>query len=330
MALPSLDKTWVFPSVNATGSGVTAKQCHQNLLLDIKNSIAGAWPSVAGSSDATNAGMDAIDRWTVANDLTWAAPGVAHSWIVLDTPLGGQLCFDCTPLDSGVEGPRLTVAYSESGAFAGGSTSNRPTAVDEIVMLNGGQWIGTTAASGTFNYVFHHMRDSVQEQAERIIIHIGGVCVGFLFLDLVPQNPVAGWATPSIVGYVGATNLSTNQLTYQRLWSAAAFKGREAGVVGDIVMTSEGFNGVGAGQALTTANDFTLAWPFFSIAFASQTVGMRGRLTGMNPVQRGCWDLWFGSTTISEGSTYPAAGTNDFVQFGHLIFPWDGSVPVTA
>lgn len=331
MALPTPDKTWIFPTTNEVVVAGTALQCHQKLLHSIKGHfLAGLSPwSVAGSSNSLVGAMDAVDRWVAATDLVWNTAGVAHSWIVLTSTPGPQLCIDCTPLDGTTQGPKLTVVYSPTGAFAGGSNLARPGAPDEMVLLNGEQWIGTDSTTPAFQTVYHVLR-SDDGEAERIIIHYNNIPVAFWFFDHVAQNPVAGWAPACVAGYVGAENLTTKQTTYARLWKSPALKAQVPGTVGTVYSCSDGWAGYGSGQRLQSANDFTAAWPFFSIAFASETAGLYGRLTGSNPTARGCWDMWFGSTALAEGDTYPAGGTKEFVQFGHLIFPWDGSVPVTA
>ena len=332
MALPTPDKTWTFPAVNQiVGLSGSSLSDHRHLLRLIKNALlAGVSPwSVAGSSNSVVGAFDGVDRWVVDNNLVWDAAGVAHSWIVLTSTPGPQLCIDCTPLDGTTQGPNLTVVYSWTGAFAGGSNLNRPTAPDEVVLLNGVQWIGTDSTTPTLQTVFHVIR-SDDGEAERIIIHYNNIPVAFWFFDHVPQKPVAGWPTPWVAGVVGAENLTTKQTTYARLWKSPALKAQVPGTVGTVYSCSDGWAGYGAGQRLQAANDFTSAWPFFSIAFASETAGLYGRLTGSDPTARGCWDMWFGSTALAEGDTYPAGGTKEFVQFGHLIFPWDGSVPVTA
>lgn len=331
MALPTLDKVWVFPAVSTTGGGVSGPADHRELLHGIKtafNAAASPW-TVAGSSNSTVGAMDAVDRLAAAANWIWDAAGTAHSWIVLTSVAGAQICIDCTPLASTVQGPFLTVAYSPGKAFAGGSNINRPVAADEIILLNGVQWCGTDSTTGAFNFVYHVMRSN-DGAADRVVIHNNKVPVGFWLLDNVAQQPVVGWATPRVCAVIGGLNLTTPVTTYSKLWALAPAKALVGATTCNVYFTSDGWGGQGAGQRLTVANDITSEWPMFSIAFASQTINGRGRLTGQSPTHRGCWDLWFGSITPGEGDTYPAGGSNEFVQFGHLIFPWDGSVPVTA
>lgn len=332
MPLPTLDKTWTFPAVNqVVASSGTALKDHRQLLRLIKDALklgVSGW-TMAGSSNALVGAMDGIDRWAADANLVWDAAGNKHSWVVLTSASGSQLCFDCTPLDGITQGPKLTVVYSPTGVFLGGSDVNRPTAADEVVLLNGEQWIGTDATTPTFQTVFHVIR-SDDGEAERVVIHYNNVPVGFLYLDVAAQSGVGGWPLPFVAGYLGASNLTTPQPTYARLWKVPSLKAYNAPTIADVYATSEGWAGYGAGQRLQQANDINAEWPFFSIAFASETPLMTGRLTGFTPGSRGAWDVWFGSIAVNEGDTYPSGGTREFAQFGHLIFPWDGSVPVTA
>jgi hypothetical protein len=41
-------------------------------------------------------------------------------------------------------------------------------------------------------------------------------------------------------------------------------------------------------------------------------------------------DVWEGPTNANDGMTYPYDNTRQFVQWGPLIVPWDGSIPVLA
>jgi hypothetical protein len=329
-----LDKTWIIDSNNA-GGGVSAVADHRSLLLAIKDSLVfgpnpQCWNTV-GSSNSVFGAMDAVDRWAAAANLVWAKPGDPHSWIVLETDGGfvNQVCIDLTPLDTGsTQGPLISVYISTAG-FAGGDASNRPVAVDEVTVLNGAQWCGTDSTTPAFNWVWHHWHAD-DGPSDRVVIHVNNVPVSFWLFDGEPQFPNAAWATPFIACISAGTALGDSAATYTKLWANPAAKALVAAAHADLYFVSEGWAGQGAGQRLQVANDLDSLWPFFSIAFASETVGARGRLTGYDRLNRGCWDLWFGSTAIGEGDTYPAGAARDFVQFGHLVFPWDGSVPVTA
>jgi hypothetical protein len=63
-----------------------------------------------------------------------------YSWFVITAPSGRQLVFQLTS-----EPSNFFIGYSKSGAYTGGSTTTRPTATDECILLNNG---GFLAASG--------------------------------------------------------------------------------------------------------------------------------------------------------------------------------------
>lgn len=93
--------------------------------------IASKGMTVVGSSDAVTAGLDAVDRWTATLDtskMVRAAAGVAHSWIVLSDAILGHLCLD---LSGGSDAAMLNVIRAKT-AFTGGTTTARPTSVDEV------------------------------------------------------------------------------------------------------------------------------------------------------------------------------------------------------
>src|SRR5262249_44278608 len=95
-------------------------------------------PSVAGSSNSLTAGMDAVNRWTSDGALVWAVTGSPHSWIVLNF---GNKYF--LLLDLNAAGVQQLSAYLSFAGFTGGSTTTRPTAVDEAQICG----TGGTAAS---------------------------------------------------------------------------------------------------------------------------------------------------------------------------------------
>jgi hypothetical protein len=86
---------------------------------------------VLGSSNATTAGMDGINRLATAADVVNVASGSSspRSWVVYKNPATGvSYCIHCRPVGTG-DGE---VVISNSSLFTGGSTTARPTATDEI------------------------------------------------------------------------------------------------------------------------------------------------------------------------------------------------------
>jgi hypothetical protein len=331
--MPTLDKTWSDTNklVNQliAGSG-TVLTDHRAVLLAVKESLIGFtdFPlAVEASSDSSAA--DATDRWDAIGKLVWAAGGAAHSWIQLSQAATGmELVIDCTPLDSGVQGPRLTIVMSPSAGFTGGSTTARPTATDEIVLLNGAQWLGTSAASPSFSAVVHAIQ-SDDGEAARVLVHIANVPVFFMSLELA-QDPLAGWTAPNVLGWcLGATSPSDSVLTYGKLYSVPIVRARVNDVSISGYLATESYAGEPAGARVIVPGDVSELWPFYSMAVVSETAPVREpRLTGVTPGERGIWDIWFMSATKGiPADTFPDDGTTAFAQFGVVAMPWKASTP---
>lgn len=82
--------------------------------------------------------QDDVDRWTVNTDLVWSTGN--HAWIVLEqSGIGGggnfQILIDLDYAFTGSEG--ASVYISPGGRFLQGSTTARPTADDETLILHG-------------------------------------------------------------------------------------------------------------------------------------------------------------------------------------------------
>lgn len=89
-------------------------------------------------------------------------------------------------------------------------------------------------------------------------------------------------------------------------------------------MTVEGFYtgpATASSPAGGAANDFTGEWPMFPLGYFGVTSGARGRLGTAT-------DLWLGNDGVGNCSAYPNDTSYQFAQYGNLILPWDGTVPV--
>jgi hypothetical protein len=335
MALPALTKTWQYALNNSWGTSGSALIDHQIVMRSIKNALkafaTNAW-TVRGSSNGSTAGMDTTDRWSANGDLVWAASGAAHSWIVLrQAAIAGaaEVCIDLTPLENGVQGPRATIVWSASAGFTGGSVTNRPTATDEMVLLNGVSWMGTTSASSSFT-ARGHMRMSSDGQATRVLVHVANVPVSLWLFDKA-QNPATGWSNPSVALALGATSGSDSVLTYAKLWAAANARARVGAITASVYFATLGHGGLGTGQRITSAGSVSGEWPMMPIACVSETASAVELLTGRTEGQRGLFDVWYGSTGLGNPSDYyPSGGSKTFVQHGCWILPNDGTTIATT
>ncbi len=324
MGLPTLVKTWQFAvnqTVAAQGSGVATDQA---ILYAVKNILSGfgtlPW-TVRGSSNSSAAAMDATDRWTSAAAVVKA--GGAHSWIVLrqtGIATNFELCLDC---NSGAGGS-ITVVISPSAGFTGGSTTARPTATDEIVLIN-----STTWCSGQDVQHQIHAMQSTDGQCTRLQIWRGGTnqCTFWLFDK--PNNPPAGWTNPSVSIALGTSSGIVS--SYSNLQGSSNFRGRgsatfnmfatgeNAQAVGNSIVAADASLGLGS-----VPNDFDAAWPFYPIGIGSSQASHRGRHGSL-------FDLWWRPNAVNDADTFPNnAATRQFVAMANLIHPWvgDSTVPL--
>ena len=317
MALPSIIKTWqysVSQLVAATGSPSTEAQA---LFLAIKNAMIAfgstAW-TVRYSCNKTTAGTagDGVDRWTTTASIVDTNSGT-HSWMVLrQTGLGVnfELCIDCL---SG-SGPGAvhfgSIVVSFGAGFTGGTTSLRPTATDEQILIN--QTTILPTASG--NSRWHLMQSSDGACTRLFVTHSGAPLTCWIF-DKV-TNAVTGWTNP-IIAHATISAATTD-------WSSATgtFSIRPASTNGLASLGCEGNAGgtVSAIAAGAVANELDSSNPILPLSVLGITGGMRGRNATVI-------DLWAGGAGVVTGDTYPNDTTYQFAQFGTLIVPWNATLP---
>jgi len=355
MALPALIKTYEFDLNNAiagdstqVGGIIDGTNDRKSLLLGIKNAlIDGAtftvpW-TVVGSSNASAAGLDGVDRWNTIADLAWvlgtdsSPASAAHSWIVLaHAALGVELLLACQNTSSG-DGASLCAYLSVTG-FTGGSATARPTASDEAMLRDGssttsGSWSGSALGSAR-NWKWHVMA-SDDGEVWNVLIYLSNILMGFWRFE-VPTNPPGNWLSPVVAMILGANLESVHA-------DDDAFTGTSGGSFvlgmesdrrqvdcGGVIALSWGWNGGVGYQTLNSlpATGAPLLWPIWWFA---ESDAMRGRLGQAT-------DLWHVQSTVggSVGDTYPSnAATPQFLvlsgTLGGFIVPWDGSTaPETA
>lgn len=325
MPLPQLSKSWQF-DVNQTynrGTDETAASMYRKILWGIKESLVSTlggrvetdsrWTvarSSGGAGDTLAAGPE--DHWTGEADLRWPSGGSGRSWIVLaqqGITTGSQICID---LD-GTVSPTVTITWAPNGFASGGTTTARPTATVEVQLLTGLLDGGGVTAGA----MIVHVMQSTDGQCTRVIGYRDNAPVLFWLFDRV-RNPVTGWSTPAAMLAVGD---ATSTAHYARLQSPTTPSLRGYGsALMHLFMSTESFGSTveGVGSQLEGPNDFDLNWPLTPIGLACLDDGHKGRHGEIA-------DLWFASKGANDGDAYPSDGSRQFVQFGHLVFPWDGT-----
>jgi len=321
MALPALQKTWEH-SVNIAAASSTADETDvDETLLAMKNALVDGvtftapW-SIVSSSNGTTA--DASDNWTTIADIVHNTAGNAHSWIVLEAPVGDvQICLNTGWNNTIPE--RIEVVVSLSGAFTGGSTTNRPTASDEVIASTSTTNILPTT---TFNSTVHCSISDDGEQT-RLFVMISGVVYITLIVGELADTPT-GLTDPSFVIYAGVGSAS-DMLSISNIWNNCVLRCNDGGAF-TVRLSGE------AVQVGTTAGSFDLfsSYPVdnaFSAEWHMGPVGVWGVSGSPQAGKVGNLpDVWWGQENVNTGDQYPSTGTlYQFVQLGDLIFPWDST-----
>jgi hypothetical protein len=333
MPAPAKLKVWQF-NVNSAQYGATLAETMKAVMFKIKSSLIGfstlPW-SVVGSSNSSASSMDGTDRWVTAANLVWNANASAHSWIVLkQTGLNTNcsICIDLSNADTSV----ATVVVSPVNGFGtanggtNGSNTTRPTATDEIVLLNNSSW-----AFGSSNSLCQvHCMQSTDGKCTRVILCVNGYHTALWIFDSV-NNAISGWTGTKAFFSVTASGTTTTGLEYYVFQDSSAYVYfRHSTTTGNFYLGSLGYVSTSFGRQNggKVAHDVLKEWPFCPIYLWSETPYTRGYLG--NP-----YDLYWGSAThglsgaASSSTSYDLSGLPfGWVQIGHLIFPWPGSSPV--
>ena len=320
MALPTLIKTFIFSENNTISVGGRFDG-YGELMFQLKTFLTtGANPwVVVSSSDGFNVGVDLWVNALACN--VHENPGSPHSWIVLQNDaiaVGFQICIDLDKNGGGQE-TVMRLYVSEAVGFTGGTTSNKPTAADEIDCKETGsaEWCD---AENLFEFPAQlHMQRSDDGEITRWWIFVNGSLAKLVSFEK-PKDAVPGWTIPWVGVVPGVTYAQTNYFpTYGQLNDIKTQTVcRANGVETRLFLTSEGAISSMLGQLQTSGNDLDSgAFPFFPIGLFSDTAGSRGRLGTLT-------DIWWGSTFPGTADHYPGDSSRQFVQIHDLILPWSG------
>ncbi len=318
MALPPKVKTWQY-DVNQLFSGSAATDTGRNIILAIKNSmknfVLNPWV-VWGSSATGNfvGNNDGVDRWT---DTT--AIGTGNRWIVLENLVTSmQVCFYMYN-NTQTNYVRIIVSPNgEFGAIGSGGTgtdgvaASPPTAGDQHQVYSAA-FVHSSVYTGKL-----HVMHSSDGECTRILTTVANVCQLFWLFDM-PSSPTTGFTT----GIWGARAGDANATQYAWWNDTATIYGEVSGDLIGMYVTCEGALTSMVGEYLISQDDDTGEWPIMPMGLLNTVGTHRGRKGSI-------YDLWWGSTAVAVGTAFPADLSYQFVQFGHIIFPWNGTAPETA
>lgn len=316
MALPALAKTWQHSVNNSSPAQGSAATDNRRMLRLIKDALVGfgsnPWTVQGSCNGAGGAGSfsqppGGTDKWLTDADLVGNTAGSNHSWIVLrQTGIAAnfELCIDLAASTANA----CTIVVSPAAGFTGGSATARPTATDEIVLIS----TTTFTANSADVAIRWSVSQSTDGQCTRIWWAAAGAVCGWMLFDK-PGNPTSGWSNPS------ASWAMTGVPTAANLFGSNG-RMRSGSTNGNVCMLVEGYTtNLGPNDTVfgNIANEIDSAWPMYPLGFACVTTGVRGRHGSLV-------DAWAGSAAVGTGDTYPNDASNQFVQIGALILPWNG------
>lgn len=353
MPLTALEKTWTFDVNNTIAASGTNQTTMRNLWLAIKNALVGLatlpWV-VRYSCDSVVAGAanDLVDRWDANTDLVWATQDTgtaARSWIVLRNTDGVEILLECRNSASTTSGRQLRMVMSPSAHFTGGTTLTRPTATDEVVLVNGDSANNSCMGAGNGGnttdraYAFHviHSSDGL---VTMVIICTLGFSYGFWYFGRL-SLPVTGFTLPVVGcawGEGDATPAFDGGCSYANMMEGTDSDGtnphaafRHGGNNGRLYAVCEAF-GSGTntansseplGRNLIVANEISGQYQLPQIGMASLTSGLRGEHGRL-------FDVVWVPEARATAEHYPDDGSRTRAVFGDILVPWDGSAAIAA
>jgi hypothetical protein len=287
------DKTWAVDDYLTSDVGAVNDN-NKEIIYHIKRLMCLHGWTVVASSNGTTA--DINDNWNSRTDIVGATPGTAHSWIVLqNTAIAAtfQICFDMVSATIG----NMTCVVSYSGSFTGfTSTTARPTASGETVILSAATW--SPSADAGYSITMYYSSDN---KCNRIYFcpagYSSGSYVNFFIFDS-PKDAVSWWDEPWIAGvknlvptYTNLNNASSNTKLFTKI----------NGIACDLAFASWGTtSGPYGGLTYGLGQDHNGAYVLSPIPIISLTAIRPGIIGSI-------YDLYWVGTGVPSGSYIPTA-----------------------
>lgn len=223
----TLTKTWRKDHMGLPVNLSAVKDCNgwllwatKELLLLGNNGVKGgpnAWTMV-GSCDSTQFAMDGTDYLTDYTKMKSASTSSNRTWFVLrNAALGGgsglEVCIIME--DDTTYYYEITLVYSWSAGFTGGALNARPTATDEVVILDKStEWMSRSSYR-QYNVCRLFSTDG---EVSRIIAAEGGVVQGVMCFEKL-ANP-ATWLDKNFVIYTDSDSPDDSDVVTADAWYA--------------------------------------------------------------------------------------------------------------
>lgn len=348
MPINTLEKSWQFNVNNALAAQGTSLATTRRMLRLIKNAMIGfatlPW-TVRYSCNGTTAGTagDGVDRWTADADIAFqtADTGTARSWIVLRNTDGVEILIEARSAST-TTGRNLRIVMSAAAGFTGGTTTTRPTATDEAIVIAGdnastsayGQGIASTTTDRSYAWHVLHSSDGL---VTMVVLCFANAACGFWYFGRVSQ-PVTGWSKPVVAGVFGdASTVPSSGPNYPEMFDGtntdannphfvARFPAGGARVFASSTAFGDSTAGGSdaAGRRIGTQNELSGEWELPQVGIGCAVSGFRGMSHGR------LFDTRWISSGRNTGDTFPLDGSRTRACFGNIVIPWNGTSPVTA
>jgi hypothetical protein len=333
MAVPVQQKTWTISANNriAIASYATLVLQGGKYLKTIADFLLANGYTCKGSSDATSAAMDGVNRWATDADASHQAANTttAVSWMVLTDGNGADICLSFV----GATGDIARISFSPSGAYvAAGTATFTPTATDEQVLFTGVSLI----TNSTVNDRIVNIWTDSEAKLMRVCTYVAGALAdGNWGVELVNANRVTISYSPAVWGFA----FITTQFAMTSSGFFAAFlansRGGYARINGTTVNIFMGAEAFGGGSYIlfnsTTKPELQkgIGQAMFPILIGTATTNRQGPIGNV-------YDWWTAGQggTSGPGQVVFPSGTwillNNSSQ-GGPVWPWDGTtIPQVA
>lgn len=323
-------------SVNVIGNDFT-------IPLVLRHSASAAQASVPVADDG-------IDRLETLSSFTFGPTSFDNSYFVLrNTVTGTEFCWYCgnaTDADSGSNATRGgTVIATAPGVLSAPaaiqSALNNIPLGQVVEYINGTKnasyqdqptvntlsWPANVTWDGRLNVMMSDDGEQVRAW------FTANSLVSFFMFDSVVRNPKAEWAldanTPVVAGMFTPQSTFVARADYAN-WNdvpsavlsriPSVGPGRPDLYAGPAYLSVEGYIAAALGQNLLVANELTGEWPLSPVGIVSSLPSYRGRM-GLVP------DMWWTSTALVSGQTFPNTAARNFIVVGNFVLPWNGDIP---
>jgi hypothetical protein len=332
MASPSLSKNWIRRGTTNNIKGTDALSNGQKVIFEISSALSDSGWTCSGSSNSSTSGMDGSNRWSTYTNLVWGTG--AHSWIVRrQTAITSkfEICFD---LVSSTTCSTITIVISPNNGFGtanggtDGSTSARPTATDEIVVVNNATWADNIGSF--YNTSGYYINAVCTDTLDCVRIFLTtsytyATCAVMAFFIEKPQNPISSWTNPWIAGITSSLSPGSGVLknqydTYNHYnrYDKLFFKPTTTSPVGKLFMatTFTGTRGLFDAYYSISPNSNKISgnYTIYPIALISDTAGTNG-------VWGEVYDLYFTDNFAGHGDIPTDSSSFMFIDLMMFVMP---------